>query len=108
MFFAHDVDRAAGTAVPAGRRAKPSPPPHPARAEIWFGSTQGFKGFATVHAAKHSTKSRSAGETGAFVAALLPGFAAAVGGPPQPIPPQTRPFDTPAHTKARCDRHGRS
>src|SRR5260370_42364047 len=83
----HGADSAPRALAAPRPRAEPSRPPHPARAEIWFGSTQGFKGFATVHAAKHSTKSRSAGETGAFVAALLPGFAAAVGGPAQAYPP---------------------
>src|SRR3979490_2497890 len=32
----------------------------PWRAEIRFGSPQGFKGFATVHESKYSTKSGSA------------------------------------------------
>src|SRR5216683_942979 len=60
--FDHDVDIAARTAVAARHRAEPSRPAHATRAEIRFGSTQGFKGFAAVHKSKHSTKSRSAGE----------------------------------------------
>src|SRR4030088_290813 len=62
----HDVDVAAGTAVAARHRAEHSRTANGARAEITFGSTQGFKGFATVHEARHSTKSRSAGEIGAL------------------------------------------
>src|SRR6266849_5239500 len=60
--FDHDVDIAVRTAVAARDRAEHSRPAHAARAEISFGSTQGFKGFAAVHKSKHSTKSRSAGE----------------------------------------------
>src|SRR5882724_1136872 len=70
--FDHDVDIAVRTAVAARHRAEHSRPPHAARAEISFGSTQGFKGFAAVHKSKHNTKSRSAGETAASAAALLP------------------------------------
>jgi hypothetical protein len=45
----------------ARHRAEHSRPPHATRAEIGFGPTQGFEGFAAVHESKHSTKSRVAG-----------------------------------------------
>src|SRR6266403_2970554 len=45
--FDHDVDVAVRTAVAARHRAEHSRPAHAARTEITFGSTQGFKGFAT-------------------------------------------------------------
>src|SRR5260370_10305824 len=47
--FDQDVDIAVRMAVAARYRAEHSRPAHAARAEIGFGSTQGFKGFATVH-----------------------------------------------------------
>src|SRR6266404_7815350 len=47
--FDQNVDIAVRTAVAARYRAEHSRPADAARAEIGFGSTQGFKGFATVH-----------------------------------------------------------
>src|SRR5229473_3173643 len=60
--FDQDVDIAVRTAVAARYRAEHSRPAHAARAEIGFGSTQGFKGFVTVHERKYSMKSRLAGD----------------------------------------------
>src|ERR1700692_4048992 len=76
--FDHDADVAVRTAVAARHRAEHSRRGHAARTEITFGSTQGFKGFATVHAAEHSTKSPWAGEIGAV------GGSAAAGGAGDP------------------------
>src|SRR5258708_27772994 len=51
--FDHDVDIAVTTAVAPRHPAQYSRPPHAARAQIGFGSTQGFEGFAAVHEAEH-------------------------------------------------------
>src|ERR1700676_185615 len=57
IYFDHDVDIAVRSAVATRDRAEHGRPAHAARAEIGFGSPQGFKGFGTVHKSKYSTNS---------------------------------------------------
>src|ERR1700686_4830309 len=73
--FDHDVDIAVRSTVAARDRAERGRPAHAARAEIGFGSPQGFKGFGTVHKSKYSTNSGGGGgrrDGGGRCGGLLP------------------------------------
>src|SRR5258705_12569977 len=89
--FDQDVDIAVGTAVATRYRAEHSRSAYAARAEIGFGSTQGFKGFATVH---ELNIARNRGRRERSERCRQPSCT-------EPIPPQTHPVCTPARTATR-------